>query len=144
MAFLTNDDYKPQIREWIKNIVINEDPAIQTKSELAAQAEMESYLRNRYKVGEIFEAQDTERNALLVMYMVDITLYHLHSNISPENVPELRFTRYEAAINWLKAVAKGDISPNLPEYSGDPDSEDPEGDSVFFQGGSNDVVSERY
>src|SRR5690606_33860118 len=135
MAFLTNDDYKPQIRDWIKNIVINEDPAIQSKSELAAQAEMESYLRDRYKVGEIFEAEGTARNALIVMYMVDITLYHLHSNISPENVPELRGIRYEAAINWLKAVAKGSISPNLPEHTSDPDSEDPDGDSIFFQGG---------
>lgn len=144
MAFLTNDDYKSQIRDWIRNIVINEDPEIQAKSELAAQAEMESYLRNRYKVGEIFETQGTDRNALIVMYMVDITLYHLHSNISPENVPELRYTRYDAAIKWLKAVSKGEISPNLPEHSSDPDSEDPDGDSVFFQGGSNDVVSERY
>ena len=144
MGFLTNEDYKPQIRDWIRNLVTNDDPAIQTKSELAAQAEMESYLRDRYKVGEIFEAEGEARNALLVMYMVDITLYHLHSNISPENVPELRGIRYEAAINWLKAVAKGSISPNLPEHTSDPDSEDPEGDSIFFQGGSNDVVSERY
>lgn len=144
MAFLTNDDYKPQIRQWIKNIVINEDPSIQLKSELAAQVEMESYLRDRYKVSEIFEAVGDARNALIVMYMVDIVLYHLHSNISPENIPQLRFTRYDAAISWLKAVAKGNLSPDLPEYTSNPDSDDPENDSVFFQGGSNDVVSERY
>lgn len=144
MAFLTNDDYKPQIRDWIKNIVINEDPNIQSKIEIAAQEEMESYLRDRYNVGEIFEAVGNDRNGLIVMYMVDIALYHLHSNISPENIPELRYTRYNAAIDWLKAVAKGNLSPNLPEYSSDPDSEDPESDSIFFQGGSNDVVSERY
>jgi hypothetical protein len=30
-------------------------------------------------------------------------------------IPELRIIRYNAAKDWLKAVAKGDISPDLPE-----------------------------
>ena len=144
MAFLTNDDYKPQIRDWIKLLVTQEDPTIQNKSELAAQVEMESYLRDRYNVGLIFSAEAEDRNALIVMYMVDVVLYHLHSNISPENIPEVRITRYNAVIDWLKAVAKGNLSPDLPEYTSDPDNEDSDSDSVFFQGGSNDVVSERY
>jgi hypothetical protein len=45
---------------------------------------------------------------------VDITLYTLHSNIAPQNIPALRQRRYEKALEWCLAVAKGDITPNLP------------------------------
>lgn len=144
MAFLNDEDYAGAIRAWILNVLTNENPGVREQSERSAQIEMESYLRNRYDVGVIFEAQDLERNALVVMYLVDITLYHLHANISPENVPELRFVRYNAAKDWLKDVAKGNLSPNLPELS-DPALGDPEDpDSIFLQMGSNEKTSERY
>lgn len=54
------------------------------------------------------------RNTELVMYACDIALYHIHSRIAPRNMPELREKRYDDAIKWLKAAAKGDITPNLP------------------------------
>jgi hypothetical protein len=54
------------------------------------------------------------RDQQMVMYFADITLYHLHARIAPRNIPELRITRYEAAIDWLKMCAKGDVTPNLP------------------------------
>jgi len=62
------------------------------------------------------------RNQQIVMYLIDITLYHLHSRINPRNVPELRAIRYDGmnalqtggAIGWLKKVASGDITADLP------------------------------
>jgi hypothetical protein len=54
------------------------------------------------------------RDQQMVMYFTDITLYHLHARIAPRNIPELRINRYQAAIDWLKMAAKGDITPNLP------------------------------
>lgn len=54
------------------------------------------------------------RDQQLVMYMIDITLYHLHSRIAPRNIPDLRISRYEAAVRWLKAAAKGDVTAALP------------------------------
>jgi Protein of unknown function (DUF1320) len=59
------------------------------------------------------------RHGLIRTYMVDITLYHAHSAIPQKMIPELRVVRYEAAIAWLKAVAKGDISPDLPVVAND-------------------------
>ena len=58
-------------------------------------------------------APDT-RNALIVTYLVDMTLYHVHSAINPQKIPDLRGIRYEAAITWLKAVSKGSLNPDLP------------------------------
>lgn len=62
------------------------------------------------------------RNQQIVMYLIDITLYHLHSRINPRNVPELRAVRYDGmnalqtggAIGWLKKIASGDITADLP------------------------------
>jgi len=62
------------------------------------------------------------RNQQIVMYLLDITLYHLHSRINPRNIPDLRKERYDGnnatqnggAIAWLK-VASGDITADLPQ-----------------------------
>ncbi|WP_143349725.1 MULTISPECIES: phage protein Gp36 family protein [Elizabethkingia] len=115
MPFLQDTDYEVQIRTWVKQIIIQRKTDVLHQAELAAQAEMESYLRERYNVAKIFAATGDDRNALIVLYMIDIALYHLHSNISADNIPELRIIRYNAAKDWLKDVAKGNISPDLPE-----------------------------
>lgn len=133
MPFLTATDYSPQIRAEILNIVKNTDEAL-AQIELAGQAEMESYLNARFDVANIFNKTGLDRNPIVLMYLVDIGLYHLHSSISPRNIPELRGIRYEAAINWLKMVATGKINPDLPILPDD-------NVEYFFNAGSNDKYS---
>ena len=66
-------------------------------------------------------AKGDNRNQALVMYLIDMTLYHLHCRINPRNVPDIRPIRYNGnnatenggAIGWLKKVAKGEVSVNL-------------------------------
>lgn len=160
MAFLRELDYKKQIQTDNLNVVIGSDPTIRTGGELAAVAEVESYLRHRYDVAKIFitlavydnaaayaagdlvayptitdtiysanqattagedpastpakwDAGDT-RNELIKMYLIDVVLYHLHGRINPRNIPELRLTRRDEAINWLKMINEGKITVDLP------------------------------
>lgn len=62
------------------------------------------------------------RNQQIVLYLLDITLYHLHSRINPRNVPDLRKERYDGnapnqlggAIGWLKKVAGGEVNADIP------------------------------
>lgn len=54
------------------------------------------------------------RSQQLVVVMVDIVLYHLHTRIAPQNIPELRVLRYRSAQRWLNDANKGNITPNLP------------------------------
>lgn len=49
--------------------------------------------------------------------IIDLTLYHLHANINPRNIPELRMNRRDEAISYLKAVQKGDVQLSLPLYT---------------------------
>lgn len=54
------------------------------------------------------------RYPILLMYTKDIALYHIHSNISPQNIPALRKDRYDAAIKWLLMVSKDQLNADLP------------------------------
>jgi len=54
MAFLRRADYSKHIRSEILAVVVNDDDSIRQDAELAAQAEIESYLRHRYDVAKIF------------------------------------------------------------------------------------------
>lgn len=62
----------------------------------------------------IYWIMGDSRSQQLVTYLVDITLYHVHSRISPRNIPDLRVKRYDDAIAWLKKCANGDVTPKLP------------------------------
>lgn len=136
MPFLTEPDYAVQVRAEIKTLITQGSPAALQKAELAAQAEMESYLNARYNVASIFEAENEDRNPIVMLYLIDIVLYHLHSNISPRNIPELRGIRYDAAIKWLRMISKGEINPSLPLLPGN--------DSVIVKQGSNPKTSQRW
>ena len=61
-----------------------------------------------------FWVSTDNRDQQMVLYFVDITLYHLHARIAPRNIPQLRIDRYNSAIDWLKMCARGEITPNLP------------------------------
>lgn len=115
MSFLSTDDYRPFIQDNILQQVIQNDNTTLQQAELMAQAEMSSYLKTRFDTAAIFAATGEQRNQAVVMYFIDITLYHLHSRVSPRNISQLRADRYQAAIEWLKMAAYGEIQPDLPQ-----------------------------
>ena len=54
------------------------------------------------------------RNALIVTCLLDLSLYEIHSRISPNNIPTIREIRKSDCMEWLKAISKGKISIDLP------------------------------
>ncbi|MDO7877367.1 DUF1320 family protein [Hymenobacter sp. ASUV-10] len=136
MPFLTATDYGLQIRDEIRGLLTDgSDPLLQAAA-LAAQSEMESYLRGRFDVEAIFTRTGEERSPVVVMYLVDMALYHLHSRQNPRNVPQIRQDRYDNALNWLKMARKGTISTGLPlENVTQPDGT-PDPDNILPRGGS--------
>jgi len=154
MSFLTSADYGLQIRHEIKNLLTDGDDVLLVDAALAAQVEMESYLRGRYDCDAIFtasgpvaavpasgdtpavEAQPDTRNRLLVMYLVDMALYHLHSRQNPRNVPQIRQDRYDQALSWLKMARKGELSVGLPPLPANNEDGTPNADTILPRGGS--------
>jgi len=54
-----------------------------------------------------------DRNIQSIMYVVDISLYHLLTRIAPRNIPQHRIDRYTMAIDWLKKIGRGEITVSL-------------------------------
>lgn len=95
------------------------DPEVVEVCEDRAVAEMVGYLNKTYNVEAIFKARGSDRHALILMYAVDIALYHLFSLHNPYKISDIRKDRYDRAKEWLKMVANGDITiggaPRLPK-----------------------------
>lgn len=53
------------------------------------------------------------RNMQIVMFLCDITLYHLASWLPQKMGYEVREIRYRRAIEWLQGVQSGKIVPDL-------------------------------
>ncbi len=138
MAFLTLDDYKEVIKGNILTDIIEGDDTLRTSAELKAQELIESYLRMRYKVGEIFSRAGLDRNPIIVQFMLDITVYYLHKRINPNQIPDLRIEEFDNAKKWLDKVSMGKLSPNLPELSNG------EGNSQVIGYGSNTKVHHKW
>lgn len=59
-------------------------------------------------------APGDNRSYQLVEILVDITLYNIHSRISPHNIPDLRVKRYDDAMKMLKEFAEGISTLDMP------------------------------
>lgn len=65
------------------------------------------------------------RKALLVQIFKDVTLYHIHSGISPHNIPDLRVKRYNDAIKTLTQIRDGELFTDWPLIELPPDGNTP-------------------
>lgn len=115
MIWLNESDFPTQIKTSILNKVIEDDAGILHDAERKTLSEIESYLNHRFDMAQIWNKSGNDRNAALVMFAVDILIYHIHRRLYQEQANEgIRATSYDEAKEWLKMVAKGDITPDLP------------------------------
>lgn len=50
------------------------------------------------------------RHALILMFAIDITVYHIFCQHNPYKMAKIRQDRYDRAIEWQKGVMGGDIT----------------------------------
>lgn len=122
--FLTKEDYQTQIRTEIISLIAGEnlDSPKLLQAENAAVQQMKNHLAGRVDVDSIFSQTGADRDSFIILTLIDMTLYHLYSGSSPRDIPEHRSTRYEDALKWLRSVARGETTSNLPlleEYPGE-------------------------
>lgn len=79
------------------------------------------------------------RNPFIILKLVDITLYHLHSKDATRLMPKVREDRYQDAIDWLKMVGRGELEADLPQRS-----EDDEGYTSEIRFNSHPPENQRY
>jgi phage gp36-like protein len=134
MAFLTATDYHTQIKQEHLEKLTEGNDSYRLDAEGKALAQIRSRLAVRYDIATALNATGAARSAELVMYAVDMALYHLHSRISPGQVPAQRAERYQDAMEWLGKVAEGSWDAGLP-LAGDADGDGVDDKNVVQWGG---------
>ncbi len=112
--FLNITDYESTIKLNILEDITEGNDTNRIQAELIAQSIMEDNFRGRYDVALIFGAVGPARHKSVLRYMLDISLYELHTRISFRQIPDIRIERYNLAMQWLKDVRDGKISLDLP------------------------------
>lgn len=133
MAFLASSDYLDHIQQAQLTALEVGDATARTRMESKAEAEITGYLAVRYDAVNVFNKTGDARNQHIVMIMVDMVLYHLHSRINPGQVPQVRLDRYNEAKAWLEMVSKGQLKPDLP-LVGDADGDGTDDNSAVQWG----------
>lgn len=119
MAYVNNSDFNLLIQDANLQQVISANSAILEQAVLVAIGEARSYLVQKFKFDDELAKEGTDRDTQLLNYIIDLALYHVHSRISPRNIPVLRETRYSNAIEWLRMCATGEVTPKLEQVSTD-------------------------
>ena len=109
--FITPADYSASIHQEILQAITRNDSAMVEIAEDRAIEEMRAYLRVRYDCDAIFNASGSSRHQLILMFAIDITIFHLFSAGNPIKMTQIRQDRYDRAVEWLKAVNKGSVNP---------------------------------
>lgn len=113
MAFLTSYELTTHLYKENIDVISRLDDTIVQASIDAAIAEARGYL-GAYDKDVIFAMQGDDRNALLLIFVKDIAVWHFVNLCNAGVDMQLRQDRYERAISWLKAVQKSEVKPDLP------------------------------
>lgn len=124
-TFITTDDYDASMHKEILESLVrggsdpNDDEIIEICEDRAI-TEMRGYMNKIYDVDAIFSAEGEKRNQLILMFAIDISLYHIFCIHNPYKISKIREDRYNRAIDWLKMVMKGQVTiDSAPKLSSD-------------------------
>lgn len=112
--FVTIQELKTHLFDYQVDQITNNDDSIVTSAIDTAVAEVKSYLANRYDVTAIFSQRGPSRSALIVEHVKVCAVYHLLLLCNVDAIYERYEKAYERSIQFLKQVADGLLSPDLP------------------------------
>lgn len=112
--FINLEDYDASIHRDILDSLLRTDPACDPSiieiCEDRAISEMRSYMSHFYDCDAIFSMRGPDRHPLILMMSLDIAVYHIFCIHNPYKMSQIRKDRYDRAVEWLKAVGRGDIT----------------------------------
>lgn len=121
--FITSEELKTHLYQENINLIQGDDDTIIVAAIDGAIQEAKGYL-SKYDRDKIFTAQGNERNGLLLIFVKDMAVWHFITLCNAGADLDFRRFRYERAVNWLKEVQKGNVSPDLPIIDTDGDGKD--------------------
>ena len=114
-AFLTKEELKSVAPLQTIQAISSSDDEIITILIDENAALIASYLQGRYDTEAIFATENKARSVLIVKYLKDLVIYDLYTRQGQGHVGESIELRYKEAMQWLKKVSLGELSPpDLP------------------------------
>lgn len=105
--FIEIADYDATLHREILDSLVRDDATLIEVCEDRAIAQMRGYMSRIYDCDKVFSARGGNRNQLVMMFAIDIAIYHIFCIHNPHNMSQIRVDRYERAVEWLKGVQKG-------------------------------------
>ena len=121
--FITENDYIQVGSEALK-IMQQSSKENRLAAEQRAMSRIAAALRGRYDIEGTFAREGEERAAELVGCATDIALYHMVCSLPQRMGYEIREKRYNAALDYLKEIQAGRITPDIPTVTGPGGEED--------------------
>lgn len=112
MSYVTIEEIKTHLYEEQVDVITSGDNTILQSAIDAAISEAKGYLR-AFDIATEFSKTGDARNSLLIIFLKDIAVWHFVNICNVNTDLGLRMERYKRAIDWLKAVQKGDVVPDL-------------------------------
>lgn len=132
MAYLSPTELATHLYQEQIDVISREDDTLVLSAIDAAISEARGYL-SAYDTERLFSAEGSERDALLLLHVKDIAVWHFITLCNAGCDLELRKFRYERAISWLESVQRSKITPNLPQVDQDGDGT-PDTPAVYLHG----------
>lgn len=112
--FITDEDYRVIIGDDAIKVISRASQTTRDNALSIAIEEVSSYLRPTYDASAIFNETGEKRNKLIVMVTADVALYHMTTSLPQKMGIEIRKERYDRAIEILKGIQSGSLTPDLP------------------------------
>jgi phage gp36-like protein len=145
MSYLSTNELGSHLNPETVDVISRSDINIAIEAIAAAMEEARGYLAVRYSTEKIFAARGKKRNAILLLFVKDIAVWHFINLGNAATDMDFRQGRYERAIEWLTGIMKGAIMADLPpkeaDSAGAPGRNNPLGDIAF---GSNPKRGSHY
>lgn len=133
-SFISPDELGTHLYHENLEVISRDDETLIVAAIDAAVQEAYGYL-GAFDRDAVFSARGAERNALLLIFVKDIAVWHFVNLCNAGTDLQLRQNRYERAVSWLRQVQKGEISPALPIVDEDGDGKSDDGGEYIY--GSN-------
>ena len=112
--FITPSELDTAIYSHVMSDISGSDASIVEAAIDAAVDEVKSYLASRYDTDTIFSQTGTSRSALIVEHCKTIAVWNLIRLSNSELLYQQWRERYDRVVDYLKQVADGSITPQLP------------------------------
>jgi hypothetical protein len=116
--WITKAELKTHMNVEDIDVITGNDDTLVTAAIDGAVSEAKGYLSS-YDHATIFATTGTSRNALLLIFVKDIAVWHLLKLSNYKAELEFREKAYNRAVAWLKSVQKGEVTPDLPSSTDD-------------------------